>query len=364
VSTRSVRRPLFAGVALLALTCCPLAEQKTGVLHAVAAASSVTAPAAKPEPLQPTSGEGLLDSRPAPIVGTPRVAPVRKKALAPKTGDAVATAQLASRSTGQLVLAGDDLTAGTAAQTALSFALDQLGKPYVWGAEGPDTYDCSGLTMRAYEAAGYQLPRTAAEQALVGTPVDVADLLPGDLLFYATDPSDLSTVHHVVMYAGAGMVVHAPHQGDVVRIGPMWLGDEYAGAVRIVDAAPAPKAVAKTHPKRSAAPAKHAKPTAHPTKSPIPHPSRPAAPTPTNGPSVPASDVPPSGRPTGSAPTGTPTPTPSVSPTVTPTGTPSGTPTETPTATPTTPSPSVTTTPGAELPADAPKNDPIVPPAS
>jgi cell wall-associated NlpC family hydrolase len=115
---------------------------------------------------------------------------------------------------------------------ALRFALDQIGKAYMWGASGPDVYDCSGLTMSAYAAAGVLLPRTSAEQALVGRAVALADLLPGDLVFWAYFPTDLSTVHHVALYLGGGLVVHAPQAGDVVRVSPLWLPG-YAGAVRV-----------------------------------------------------------------------------------------------------------------------------------
>ena len=127
---------------------------------------------------------------------------------------------------------GTVLVGPEAVATALKYALAQLGKPYVWGAEGPDTYDCSGLTMSAYAAAGVLLPRTSVLQAQVGSPVGLADLLPGDLVFWAYFPSDLSTVHHVALYLGGGMVVHAPQAGDVVRVAPLWLSG-YAGAVRV-----------------------------------------------------------------------------------------------------------------------------------
>jgi cell wall-associated NlpC family hydrolase len=235
VSAQSVKRHLLAGALLLTLASCPLVERQATQLQP--AAQSVAA-APKAQQLASVLGSGLL------AAGHPNASPSAAPSAKPKPkrkhviSSVAAVSKEAPGSTVSLTSA-QDLKAGTAALAALSFALDQLGKPYVWGAEGPDSYDCSGLTMRAYESAGYQLPRTAAEQSMVGTPVDVADLLPGDLLFYATDPSDLSTVHHVVMYAGAGLVVHAPHSGDVVRLGPMWLGPEYAGAVRVVDAAPA-----------------------------------------------------------------------------------------------------------------------------
>ena len=76
------------------------------------------------------------------------------------------------------------------AGTAISFALGEVGKPYVWGATGPSTYDCSGLMLRAFQAAGIDLPRVSREQFYAGGHVPVAQAQPGDLLFYATDPND------------------------------------------------------------------------------------------------------------------------------------------------------------------------------
>ena len=315
MSAQSVKRPLLAGALLLSLASCPLVERQATQLRP--AAQSV-ATASKAQQLASVPGSGLLAAgRPsASSSAAPSAKPKRKQKHA--IGSLTAGSQEAPGRTVRLTSA-QDLRASTAALAALSFALDQLGKPYVWGAEGPDSFDCSGLTMRAYESAGYQLPRTAAEQSMVGTPVDVADLLPGDLLFYATDPSDLSTVHHVVMYAGAGLVVHAPHTGDVVRLGPMWLGPEYAGAVRVVDAAPAlPVQVVavKLHPKRPAAPRPSNVPVAHPTRSrPSAQPARPSSP---GAPATTPVAAPPSPESTPSLALESPTPTPE-SPTPTPT---------------------------------------------
>jgi cell wall-associated NlpC family hydrolase len=96
---------------------------------------------------------------------------------------------------------------------ALAFARSQLGKPYRFGAAGPNAYDCSGLTSAAWKAAGVTLPRTSYAQFHVGRYVAKADLQPGDLVFFysSTRPS------HVALYAGNGMVLHAPHPGASVR---------------------------------------------------------------------------------------------------------------------------------------------------
>ncbi|NIZ90682.1 C40 family peptidase, partial [Kineococcus rubinsiae] len=113
--------------------------------------------------------------------------------------------------------AGPDTAAdGTAADAAVAAARTRLGLPYVWGATGPSTCDCSGLTQWAYRQAGTAIPRTSRQQyaGLPRVPLDA--LRPGDLVFYATS-SDPATIHHVALYLGGGKVLHAPHTGDVVR---------------------------------------------------------------------------------------------------------------------------------------------------
>ena len=111
-----------------------------------------------------------------------------------------------------------------AAQTAVDAALSRLGKPYVWGATGPNSFDCSGLLQWAYAKAGITLPRNSAAQAQFGTPVSRDQLQPGDLVAY------YSPVSHIGMYIGDGKMVHAPTSGDVVKISP--LQSQYAGATR------------------------------------------------------------------------------------------------------------------------------------
>ncbi|GAA5082896.1 cell wall-associated NlpC family hydrolase [Thermocatellispora tengchongensis] len=116
---------------------------------------------------------------------------------------------------------------GKAAQAA-RWALTQQLKPYVWGAEGPNSYDCSGLVMWAYQKVGISLPHYTGDQWTAGTHIKREELRPGDLVFFYND------LHHVGIYVGGGMMVHAPRTGDVVRIAP--IGNRpYAGAVRIAD---------------------------------------------------------------------------------------------------------------------------------
>jgi cell wall-associated NlpC family hydrolase len=105
---------------------------------------------------------------------------------------------------------------------AVAFALSQRGKPYELGAEGPDAYDCSGLAWRAWRYAGLNWDRmTAAGQwqwlHQHGQDVLAAQLRPGDLLFYAYDPSDPASIHHVAMAIGNGRMVEAPQRGVPVR---------------------------------------------------------------------------------------------------------------------------------------------------
>ncbi|HEV3464340.1 MAG TPA: NlpC/P60 family protein, partial [Actinomycetota bacterium] len=125
------------------------------------------------------------------------------------------------------------LQAGPVARAAVRWALAQLGDPYQWGATGPDRFDCSGLTSSAYRAAGVGIPRVSRAQWGAGPHVAVSNLLPGDLVFYADNPRDPATIHHVGMYIGNGLMVHAPHTGDVVRVASIWR-QSYAGATRIV----------------------------------------------------------------------------------------------------------------------------------
>ncbi|MDX6355300.1 MAG: peptidoglycan DL-endopeptidase CwlO, partial [Streptomyces sp.] len=103
----------------------------------------------------------------------------------------------------------------TIAQQVIAFAQKQLGKPYVWGATGPDSYDCSGLTQAAYKAAGIDLPRVTYDQVNVGSRVSEDELQPGDLIFFYSD------ISHVGIYIGDGEMIHAPHTGTVVKVAPI-----------------------------------------------------------------------------------------------------------------------------------------------
>ncbi|GLW10262.1 hypothetical protein Misp01_53900 [Microtetraspora sp. NBRC 13810] len=114
---------------------------------------------------------------------------------------------------------------------AANWALTQLGKPYVWAADGPDSYDCSGLTMRAWEQVGVRLDHWTGTQWTSGPHIPTGDLRRGDLVFFGRITSNPGDIHHVGIYIGRGMMVHAPQTGDVVRIAPIWRSD-LVGATR------------------------------------------------------------------------------------------------------------------------------------
>jgi cell wall-associated NlpC family hydrolase len=104
---------------------------------------------------------------------------------------------------------------GDAGSEAAKFACEQVGKPYAWGASGPDAYDCSGLTMAAWSRAGVGLPHNAAQQRNVTRYVDRSELRPGDLVFYYGDLS------HVAIYVGDGWIVDASQPGVPVKMRSM-----------------------------------------------------------------------------------------------------------------------------------------------
>jgi cell wall-associated NlpC family hydrolase len=117
---------------------------------------------------------------------------------------------------------GPVVASSQAAQVAVDTALAQRGKPYVWAAAGPGSFDCSGLMQYAYKAAGVSLPHSSLAQSTMGKPVAKSALQPGDLVFFYTP------VSHVGMYIGNGQFVQAPTAGDVVKVSSL---DSMAGYV-------------------------------------------------------------------------------------------------------------------------------------
>jgi cell wall-associated NlpC family hydrolase len=105
------------------------------------------------------------------------------------------------------------------AANALRAAMSEIGKPYLWAGSGPGSFDCSGLTMSSWRAAGVLLPHSAAAQYSSSRHVGVDQLQPGDLVFFGRP------IHHVGMYVGGGMMVHAPESGETVQVSPLSRGD-------------------------------------------------------------------------------------------------------------------------------------------
>ncbi|MGW5307328.1 NlpC/P60 family protein [Streptomyces griseoluteus] len=139
-----------------------------------------------------------------------------KERLAELERQAARKAQTAWLDTGVLKKKADTASASAAATSAgaraVAFATAQLGKPYVWGAEGPDSFDCSGLTSQAWADAGTPIPRTSQEQWRQLRHVDVTEMRPGDLIIYFADAT------HVGMYVGDGKIIHAPRPGRTVTV--------------------------------------------------------------------------------------------------------------------------------------------------
>lgn len=117
-----------------------------------------------------------------------------------------------------------EIGGGPQAAAAIAYARAQLGKPYKYGATGPDAFDCSGLVQAAYKSAGVSLPRTTQQMCLKGTGVKRVDLVPGDLVF--------PTIAHVGIYTGNGNIIDAPRTGSVVKERPIW---GFWQARRVVD---------------------------------------------------------------------------------------------------------------------------------
>ncbi|MFJ3303437.1 NlpC/P60 family protein [Streptomyces sp. NPDC086549] len=154
-----------------------------------------------------------------------------EKAAAEKAAQQTAGSTGSTTSTGSTGSSGSSTSTGstgstsdstytTKAEKAIAFARAQIGKPYVWGATGPGSYDCSGLTQASWKAAGVNLPRTTWDQVDAGTTVSLADAKPGDLIFFYDD------ISHVGLYIGNGMMIHAPKPGAYVREESIYYGGE------------------------------------------------------------------------------------------------------------------------------------------
>jgi cell wall-associated NlpC family hydrolase len=148
-------------------------------------------------------------------------------------GQVVSASASASGAAGATTTAdGPPLTA-VQVRAFLKAAMSRVGMPYVWGAAGPKSFDCSGLVQWSMRQAGLLMPRVAVDQARTGPRVSLSQLQPGDLLFYHTDATAPTYISHVAIYLGNGMMEQAPEPGMDVEIVTAEFGSEFAGAVQV-----------------------------------------------------------------------------------------------------------------------------------
>lgn len=141
-----------------------------------------------------------------------------KKAAEEAAAAAARSRAAAARQSTAPTFSGPPPSVRGGAGAAISFAQSQLGKPYEWGAAGPDSYDCSGLTMASWRAGGVSLSHYTGSQYAETTHIPLSDIQPGDLIFY-------NGMEHVALYVGGGRIIHAPHSGDVVKYDSLYYWD-------------------------------------------------------------------------------------------------------------------------------------------
>jgi cell wall-associated NlpC family hydrolase len=183
---------------------------------------------------------GRLQAREQAIIRAARLR--RARIAAQRRAAAIAARQLAERRAARRLRAAPPTppppsappapVAGSGgAKTAVAWAYKELGKPYVWAAAGPNSFDCSGLTQYVWGKAGVYLGHFTGDQWNEGTHVTQSQLEPGDLVFFAYNTHSPSTIHHVGIYVGGGNMIDAPFTGADVRVEPYDRSD-YIGAVR------------------------------------------------------------------------------------------------------------------------------------
>jgi peptidoglycan DL-endopeptidase CwlO len=220
-----------------------LANQRSATATMAAARQQIINAAAKEQKILTS-----LQAKEAAIIKAAKAAKARAAALAAERAVAALARQKAAAAAAAKALAaqrvsppaptpapatpssGHVSSAGGAA-TAVSWAYKEIGKPYVWGAAGPNSFDCSGLALYVWAKAGVYLQHFTGDQWNEGPHVSRADLEPGDLVFFAYNTSDASTIHHVGIYVGGGDMIDAPYTGAFVRKEPAFRSD-YIGAVR------------------------------------------------------------------------------------------------------------------------------------
>jgi cell wall-associated NlpC family hydrolase len=186
------------------------------------AAAAVTAVVAPPPTAVETTGSMAPVQRPAPApvppIGPVLVAPASAPALPDRPAvkvDELVTTVLDSVPYTTVASTTDLSSPAAVRKAAVTNALGKIGKPYRWGAMGPNAFDCSGLVKWSFGNAGRNLPRTSRAMASVGTPVSRANLQPGDLVFF------YQPISHVGIYIGDGKIVHASRSGQPVKISDM-----------------------------------------------------------------------------------------------------------------------------------------------
>nr|WP_269327878.1 C40 family peptidase [Kineosporia mesophila] len=127
----------------------------------------------------------------------------------------------AGSSGGSTSSGGSSSGSSSAGAGAVSWARGKLGLPYLWGGEGPGSYDCSGLVMKAWAQAGVALPHSSRLQYASVQHISYGSMRPGDLIFFGTNPGNPASIHHVAMYIGGGQMIEAPYTGAFVRIVPV-----------------------------------------------------------------------------------------------------------------------------------------------
>jgi cell wall-associated NlpC family hydrolase len=207
-----------------------LAKQKAATNAMSSSRDRIVAAAAKQKQIL-----GDLIARQAEIIKAAKARAARiaaERTQARLRAAAAATSAAAHSIGGPVGSVGAPVVSGSGgAAVAVQWAYRELGKPYVWAAAGPNSFDCSGLTQYVWAKAGVYLGHYTGDQWNRGTHVSRDQLQPGDLVFFAYNTSEPSTIHHVGLYVGGGMMIEAPYTGANVRKSSAFRSD-YIGAVR------------------------------------------------------------------------------------------------------------------------------------
>ena len=187
---------------------------------------SPSRPSTTPTAPQPTSAPTTRHSNPPAAQPSPTTS--RTTSPATPTVRTTPTTTASGSGGGSQQSNGNPQPQAAGANKAIAYARAQLGKPYQWGGAGPDSFDCSGLTMMAWEQAGVYFPHLAQDQYDMTQPISISQALPGDLIFFGTP----SNVYHVGLYIGNGQMIDAPETGQTVSIQSIYWSD-LLGAGRV-----------------------------------------------------------------------------------------------------------------------------------